>query len=221
MATIVRGTVPADEFALSHTLGSAPDVEFEVERIVDSGDDALMPLLWVRGDRENGVADLLDADPSVREVELLAAFDDEWLYRMEWVDRIDLVLRMLTTSEATVLDAHGRRDRWTLRVMYPDRDDLSDTHEFCRSHGLSFDVRSIRELDGEPAGRYGLTTEQFEALTTAAERGLFEVPRRTTMADLATELSVSHQALSERIRRATGALVEEALVVGVAGDESR
>lgn len=104
--------------------------------------------------------------------------------------------------------------------MYPDRNELSDTHEFCRSHGLSFDVRSIRDLDGEPVGRYGLTAEQFEALTAAAEGGLFEVSRETTIGDLADELSVSHQALSERIRRGTGALVEDTLLVGLAGDES-
>lgn len=111
MATIVRGSVPANKFALSHTLASVPDLKFEAERIVDSGGDALMPLLWIRGDRDEGLADVLAEDPSVRAVELLAEFDDEWLYRMEWVDRIDLVFRMLTASEATILDAHGRRDR--------------------------------------------------------------------------------------------------------------
>lgn len=215
MATIVRGAVPASEFALSRTLESVPGLEFEIERVVDSGDGTVMPLLWVRGADEPRVNEALGADPSVDAVELLAAFDGEWLYRMEWVDRVDLLVRMITNHDATVLDAYGRRDRWQLRVIYPDRDDASAMGEFCNSHGLSFDVESVREMDGEPAGRYGLTAEQFDALTTAAERGLFEVPRRVTVEELAEEFDVSHQALSERIRRATDALVEDTLLIGM------
>jgi predicted DNA binding protein len=123
---------------------------------------------------------------------------------------------MITNHEATVLDAYGKRDRWKLRVMYPDRDELSAVSEFCNSHGLSFEIESVREMEGEPAGRYGLTAEQFDALTTAAQQGLFEVPRGVTMEELAEEFDVSHQAMSERIRRATGALVEDTLLVGMA-----
>jgi hypothetical protein len=74
-------------------------------------------------------------------------------------------------------------------------------------------------MEGDPAGRYGLTTEQFNALTAAAERGLFEVPRGVTIGDLAEEFGVTHQAMSERIRRATGALVEDALLIGMTGDD--
>jgi predicted DNA binding protein len=125
---------------------------------------------------------------------------------------------MITTHDATILDAYGRRDRWKLRVMYPDRDELSAINDFCNSHGLSFSVESVREMEGEPAGRYGLTTEQFEALTAAAERGLFEVPRGVTIEQLAEAFDISHQAMSERIRRATGALVEDTLLIGMAAD---
>jgi hypothetical protein len=60
MPTIVSGTVPADELALSHTLGALPDLLFEVERIVTSGDDALMPLLWVRGPSRDRVEETLE-----------------------------------------------------------------------------------------------------------------------------------------------------------------
>jgi hypothetical protein len=98
--------------------------------------------------------------------------------------------------------------------MFPEREKFADTHEFCEDHGLSFQVESIRELDGDPGGRFGLTTEQFEALTTATRRGLFAVPREATVEEIAEEFDVSHQAMSERIRRATGALVEDTLLVG-------
>jgi hypothetical protein len=219
MATIVRGSIPASEFALSSAIQSVPDLEFEIERVVDTGEGTIMPLLWVRGAPTEQVGPAIEADPSVETAELLAAFDEEWLYRMEWIAHIELLVNMVTNHDATILDAYGTGDRWNLRVMYPDRDELSAVHDFCNSHGLSFDVKTVREMEGDPAGRYGLTTEQFNALTAAAERGLFEVPRGVTIGDLAEEFGVTHQAMSERIRRATGALVEDALLIGMTGDD--
>jgi hypothetical protein len=215
MPTVVTGTVPAGEFALSHSLSSLPELRFEVERIVTSADDAVMPLLWVRGTSFERVEEALDADPSVDEVVLVGDFSEEWLFRMEWIDHVDLIVEMLTHADATILDAVGHGSQWRLRVLYPERSGFSDTHEFCEEHGLNFDVRSIRELDGEPAGRFGLTTEQYEVLSRAAENGYFEVPREVTLEELADQLDVSHQALSERLRRAIDALVEDTLFVGV------
>ncbi len=94
-------------------------------------------------------------------------------------------------------------------------DEFALDHPIDSVPGFSFDVESIREMKGELAGRFGLTTEQFEALTTAAEQGLFEVPREVTLEEPAEQQGVSHQALSERIRRATDTLVEDALMVGL------
>ncbi len=209
----VRGTVPAREFALHHTLQTVPDAEFEIERIVSSSERSVMPLSWVRGGEHEATATALEEDPSVEDATLLADFDDEWFYRMEWVDRVELILRMVTSANATILDAYGGNERWMLRVMYPDRDSLSAMDEFCTDHGLTFDIESVRQLDGEPAGRFGLTGEQYEALTTAAQRGFFQVPRETTLQELAEELGVSHQALSERIRRGMDALVDDTLLI--------
>ena len=213
MVVIVRGKIPADEFALSHTLRSVSDLEFDVERIICTNDRSVMPLLWVRGKEGRRCEEEFEADPTVEDWDLLAPFDGEWLYRMQWVDHVQLVIRMITNSEATVLDARGENGRWMFRVMFPDRDSLSEMHEFCSDHGLSFEAESIREMEGEPAGRYGLTNDQFKAITAAAEKGLFDVPRNVTLEELADEMGISHQALSERIRRATGALVEDTLVV--------
>lgn len=60
-------------------------------------------------------------------------------------------------------------------------------------------------------GEFGLTAERYEVLTAAAERGYFDVPRRLTMTELAEELDISQQALSERLRRGHGTLIDSAL----------
>ena len=68
--------------------------------------------------------------------------------------------------------------------------------QITRHRHVSFDVRSIREFDGEPAGRYGLTDEQYRALVAAARAGYFDVPRAAELESLAAQFDISHQALS-------------------------
>lgn len=218
MATIVIGSIPAEEFALNEVLETVPDVEFESERIIKSGDDAVMPLLWARNADREPLDDALEADPSVSNVSMVADFDDELLYRMDWVDHIDLLLQMITNSEATIIDAYGRDDEWRVRVLYPTRDEFSATYDFCHEHGLEFEVESVRDMEGQPAGRFGLTEDQYRALVLATRNGYYEVPQEQTLEELAEELGISHQALSERIRRGTGSLIEDTLLVGAPPD---
>lgn len=94
-----------------------------------------------------------------------------------------------------------------------DTDSLSKTVDYCESHGLTFDVEVIRELDGEPAGRYGLTAKQYKALSKAANQGYYDIPRDTELQELADDLAITHQALSERLRRGTLALIEDTLLI--------
>lgn len=218
MAIIVRGQIPSDEFALHHALRSLPETRFRVERIVESGEEAIMPLLWARGTDWEALEAAVDEDSSVDRVQLLATFDDEFLFRVEWLDQVRILLQMLTSPGATVLDAFGRDERWRLRLLFPERQTFSETHDFCERHGLTFEIESVRELDTEPAGRYGLTTGQYRALVCAAEQGYFSVPRETTLEELADEADVSHQALSERLRRGTEALIKDALVLDEPAD---
>jgi predicted DNA binding protein len=213
MPTLVSGLVPADEFVLGRSLAARPELQFELEHVVTSGTGASMPLLWVRGRPVDADGVTLESDPTVDDATLLRDGGDERLYRVEWTSDVGLVVRMLTQSDATILDAVGHEDCWRLRMLYPRRSIFSTTHGFCEDHGLAFDVESIRELDDESTGWHGLTTEQREVLSTAASMGYFEVPRSVTLQEIAEEFDVSHQAVSERLRRATNTLVEDALTV--------
>lgn len=214
MATIVRGSIPADELALNHTLEELPEAEIECERIVQSGESVILPLLWVRHPDRDAVDAALENDPTVEEVTCLTSFGDEYLYQMEWVDNVHLLLHILTNGEATILDAYGHSAYWQLRVLYPDRDHFSLTHDFADEHGLRFEIESIRELDGEPAGRFGLTDGQYRAMVKATKQGYYSVPKEVSLEELAEDLGVSHQSLSEQLRRGTGALIEDALLIG-------
>ena len=211
---VVRGKIPAEEFALCETLQALPDVRFEAERVVQSGEDIIMPLIWVRDIDPGEFEAALEDDSSVREFSLLSSFDDEALYRMEWISQVELVLQMLANSEATIMDAYGQNRYWDLRVLYPDQESLTKTTDYLTDQELTFDITAIREMEGEPVGRFGLTKPQFEALTTAHEMGYFKIPREADAKELSNQLDISHQALSERLRRAEDALIEDALIPG-------
>lgn len=216
MSTIAELEIPATEFALSATFEEVPDAEFEVERVVAYDRDRLLPFTWATAD-ESGLDRLdeaLKSDPSVEEIKVLSDLGDEVLYQMDWVRAIEFVVHVLLDEHATVLTAFGEENKWLLRVLFPDRESLSHSYEFCEEEGLSVDVLSIYELDQRRSGQFGLTADQLESLVTASELGYYTVPRQAALKDVAAELGISHQALSERLRRGHGRLVRNALVIG-------
>ena len=103
------------------------------------------------------ILDTFEADSTVVDVELISEEEREALYRMEWRDEIRLIVQVLTNSEATILDAIGTVDGWRFRALYPDRDSLAKTDEFCDDRGISVEINSIRSVDSDFANRYGLT----------------------------------------------------------------
>lgn len=214
MVTSAIVSLDTKDLVLNRALELVPDARFESERIVKSGEKAFMPLLWARNVDRESLEDAFEKDPSAEEVKLLADYDDEYLYRMRWIGHIDVLLQMVTSGEATIIDAYARAGEWKFRVLYPNRDKFSTTHEFCEEHGLEFELESIREMEDQPTGRYGLTEGQYEALVTATKRGHYGVPQETTLQELAEDMGISHQALSERLRRGTEALVEDTLLIG-------
>jgi len=68
-------------------------------------------------------------------------------------------------------------------------------------------------MEGEPPGRYGLTDEQYGALTAVWEQSYYTVPREADLDALAEERDISHQALSERLRRRIDTPVQDTLIV--------
>ncbi|WP_224448364.1 helix-turn-helix domain-containing protein [Haloprofundus salilacus] len=215
MSTIAEVELPANEFALREALTSNLDAEFEVVRLAAHDSDRVMPYVRVSGTEASSMTETLEADPSVENVELLDDLGDELLYRMNWVENIRVIMHILLDEGGTVMEMHGRDDRWHLRILFPTRDALSATHEFCTDKGLTFSIKNIYDLKQSTGrGEFGLTENQYNALVTAVEHGYFDVPRDVTMSELAAELGVSQQALSERLRRGHKALIESALRVG-------
>lgn len=215
-ATIAEITIPATEFAAYDTLRNVDGLRLEVERVVAHQGDRVMPFLWVAGNgfSREALESAFESDSAIDAFELACELDGEWLYRMEWVDEIETLVGLLVEEEGTILAAVGNSQRWHLRIVFPDREALSATHEDCESERLSFDIQNIYELDEERKGRFGLTDQQQDLLVFAYESGYFDVPRESSAQDLAAEMDVQHQSLSEMFRRAHKNLLANTVMLG-------
>ena len=154
-------------------------------------------------------------DPSTDAVESVSRLDGEDLLTAEWTDHVELIEHVLVEENATILDARGGRDGWQFRILFPEHASVSATYDHCRANGVTLSLEQISQLSGAfGRGKFGLTREQYEAIVGAFQAGYYEVPRSVKLEELAGRFDVSHQALSERLRRG-----HEKLISGVVGPD--
>lgn len=197
--------------ALRETFERLPDLTIEVERIAAHGTESTMPCLWASGVDFDALDDALAADASVAAVIEASEFPAEKYYQIDWSEAVERRVDAFIDHEASVLEAAADADGWGLRFRFVTREQFDAFREFLAARDYSFSLLDLAEPDAPRRWRDGLTPAQREVLVAANERGYFDVPRDVTTRELAAELSVSHQALSERLRRATGALVDSSL----------
>jgi len=117
-------------------------------------------------------------------------------------------LEALATTDAVIERIEVLRTGWRQSGWFAHREAFDAFREFWQ-HNAGFRLhRLTRAGDPEPPGD-GLTDRQREALRTAYELGHFEVPRKASLEDVASELDISASSTSERLRRAQTQLVEE------------
>ncbi|WIV66828.1 helix-turn-helix domain-containing protein [Natrialbaceae archaeon AArc-T1-2] len=212
MTTVTEITVSAANVALEETFDALSGLEIRVESVVGEQSSQAMPLVWVGGVDRDDLEDTLASDPSVDAfMHLLADEEGTFLYRLEYADAVADRCRVIFDHGGTILDAHGSTGRWTLRLLFPDRDSLSDAIGEFEDRGVRIDVKRMVEAgrDADLEVTAALTEAQEEAITEAYRHGYYDVPRRISLEDLAAELDISHQALSERLRRANKVLASE------------
>ncbi|MXV61474.1 bacterio-opsin activator [Natronorubrum sp. JWXQ-INN-674] len=215
MTTIAELTVSTDSFALAETFQRLPDLEVRVESVVAEGPVRTMPLVWFSNVDPDELRRALAEDSTVDEhLKLLEnADDDEWFYRLQYSEDIGSICCAVYTHGGTVLGAHVTDGQWTLRLLFPEREELSDAVSAIEDHDVRVDVRRMVEAgqDEDLETTAALTEPQQEAIAEAYRQGYYDVPREISLEELANELDISHQALSERLRRANRVLASEQL----------
>ncbi len=209
MATIAEMRIPATDLALEPTFEQLPTLECELEQVVAADHIGL----WLSGPDHEELATALTDDWTVNSYEHTTTADDQWLYTVDFADAVTEVLSIPIDEGGTILAASATNRTWTFRIRFPSRDCVSQAYDGLEAADVTVDLTRLHDLTEETAPELGLTAEQYETLVAAIKHGYFEIPRKTSMQDLATELDVSHQALSERLRRAYRTLVTTELDV--------
>lgn len=213
MSIIAEFGVPSDEFALYETLVAVPEMIVEIERVVAHESDRIMPLFWTRGDSHADFEDAAADDPSVEDITKLDEADDAVLYRAEWVENVETVAYAYTETGATITEATGRNDRWNLQMRFDDEASLSTFREYLDENGYQFDLNTLYREHQPMTESQEVTAPQRDALLCALDAGFYNVPRDTTMDDVAADLGISQQALSKRLRRGYRNLIESSLTL--------
>lgn len=212
MSTIVKAELPVDQFALAETFDRAPDATFDAVRFVTNGIEENLPLMWGTNEESASLSHVLEDDPSIESVRTLSRRNSESLFRVRWSSRVRSITDLLVAEEGAIVSAFGRADGWTFRLLFPERDAVSRTYDLCTESDIDIDILQMHDLAESPPYRgLQLTDEQFATVKTAVENGYYQVPRETTLQELSDELDVSHQALSERLRRGHRTLIGDIL----------
>lgn len=208
METVVEVTIPTEDFVLRETVDTVPDVEFEAVRFAVDGPDRTMPFLWGSTDRPGELDTRLQEDATVDAATRLSETDGRGLYAIDWTTGAERRIEPLVEAAGTVLEVHGTADGWNLRILFPDRATASETYQRWCGDDVSPSLCCINSLAGEKQGERALSPTQKQAVLTAFRTNYYDVPRGTTLEELATNFEVSHQALSENLRRGHANLVE-------------
>lgn len=212
MSVIAEFTVSSDRVILGRGTDLPAEVDIEAERVVPATGEVL-PYIWVRGADFAEFERVIDASPHVESLTALDDLEDCVLYKVAWDEQVESFLSGMVEMNATILEAY-RRGHWLFRIRFERHDDLAAFHTYCKDRGISFTLERVYTPDENHFGRYdfGLSRSQQEALLAATERGYFEVPRKSTLSDVADALDITQQAASERIRRGTNKVLQKALL---------
>jgi predicted DNA binding protein len=212
MTIIAELTIASEEFLLGQVLSRYTETHIEMERIVPAS-GAVMPYVWVEGDDLDSFERVVQESDHVENLAVLDRFETEGLYRVEWADEVESLINGISRTNATIIEARGN-DKWTFRLRFQDHSGLAQFHNYCSIHDISFTLERLYTLDQlkKEGHALDLTATQRNALVMAVERGYFEVPRRVTLGELADDLEVAQQTVSENLRRGADKVLRSVLL---------
>jgi predicted DNA binding protein len=210
MTVIAEITVPAETFMLGSLLADRSEIEIELERIVPLR-EGIMPLLWISGVDPAVIETRLREHPQTDAVERVTTADRRALFEIRWCSAVNGLVQALVDTHAHILAATGSADCWDLRLRFGSHEDLSAFNVALTGNNTPVTLRQVYS-HSVVEDQSTLSDIQRETLLAAYHQGYFEVPRRTTLTELADAEGISDSALSQRIRRGMDGLVEQTLL---------
>lgn len=209
MTSIAELEIAADGTGLAELYEVVPSLTCEMEDVAVSSGYSL----WLSGASQAEIQDALNEASAIDEYSLISSDDDRGLYDVTFNPETVNLFELVLEEGGTILSASAADGSWHLRVRVLDRDDISSLYDELVEYDLEPTIVRLFDVDDESPTQSGLTERQYETLTAAIDHGYFEIPRQVSMQELSDELDISHQALSERLRRAYQTLVMSELDV--------
>jgi len=208
------------EVELGHPLvGVSPDATLEdpqfeltfVGGVPVSGEP--VPYFVARGRDRERLDDFLDDHANIERFEPVSDGPEGRLYRCEWATRDGEIISAIRECDGIVRRMVGTRYGWSLSVYFPSNELTTRFHDACLSRDIDIDVRRVEpaRLDDRHPPDIALSEKQLTALRLAFERGYFETLKETGLDNIASQLDITEQALSQRLRRALRHLVGSAI----------
>lgn len=206
---------------LRRALRDVPDMAVSVEQQTAPDATATTMVFWASDGDFDAFEDGLDADPTVTDPTLLADVDGTRLYKVRLTEEGEEVVTYQSWARlgAVFLSSERSGEGWLIQIRFPDQESVQQYVAFCRENDLTLELEQIHSAESQGRDTLPLTDVQRDTLLTAVEMGYFSVPREASAEDLADRLDVSHQAVSERLRRATESLVRA--TIGELADDER
>ena len=210
MLTEVR--LSPEDFELGQILTIEEASAIELETLVPSG-GVTVPLLWVYEPIRDGFLDAVRRYPTVNSIREVDVFEDRTLFRLDWDASQDHLFQCILDHGGQISSATGSKEGWDFEIRFPDHDALSQFQTCCEAAHISLEITRVFNATKPGVGPwYGLSEPQREALMLAVRMGYYDIPRGCTTQELADELGISDQAVTERLRRAIGAFTRHALL---------
>jgi predicted DNA binding protein len=212
MGTLVNGTIPTDKFALTDTFDRLPDTTFESVGVVAHGSQGTMPYLWAFTSELTRLDDALRSDDTTDQILRLSRGNESALYRITWCPKIQKLIQVCVGNDGSLIEAKGTAEQWELRFLFPDQAAVSSAYKKWCNRGIDPTIHRVKDTTRlVDHGWVNVSKSQHRALLKAYQTDYYDIPREITLENLANQFGVSHQALSERLRRGHRNLIKATL----------
>lgn len=147
------------------------------------------------------IADVRDS-PFVADASLVTETAEWSVYQLTWKDTRPPLVQHVSEVDGVFLSAVAEGESWTVGLRFPDQ--AAATRFYRGNEEFEYPITVQKTRQNESLQRSPddvLTAEQRDAILRAVDAGYFDVPRRTTLVELADDLGISDSAVSQRLRR--------------------
>ncbi|EMA56184.1 helix-turn-helix domain-containing protein [Halococcus thailandensis] len=181
-------------------LNEVPQIQLTLKQMVACDPETVLLTFWAENGDPDTIENILQESELLSDVAILDNQNNgQTLYQVQLPAKKTTYWKW-TELKGVLLDGVGTQKGWTIRMRFPTREAVFAYRDYCEEQEIPFRLKSIK-TDNVPREN-DLTAAQFQVLEAAVQGGYFNIPRDTSIAELATRFDISDQAASERLRRA-------------------